>query len=197
MTAMIEDIPLERAGGQDLVKRLTKLNVCGLAAAQRLAQNPNASSRFRLAAESLASYRDLSDMEIEHFASQPVFLFRPSRLTEALSYPPAPAPAPDGEVLRRFLLLLRDLVAYAVSVPVVILGLDPVDVDKAKRLTDDDFEALHGSEGLTFEPRIEPSVRLRSATVDGWDQDLFLAELLKDLNRQLNKSQKSIPKSPH
>lgn len=192
---MIEEIALERVGGQELVKRLTKLNACGLAVARRLALNPGSASRLRIASSSHASYRDLSDMEIEHIASQPVFLFRPSSLTEALSQPSPSASVPDGELLRRFLLLLRDLSAHGVVFPVVVLGLDPSDVERARRFTDDDFESLNGGQGLTFEPRLEPVYRLRSTTEDGWDQELFLAELLKDLNRQLVKSRKSTPKS--
>jgi len=192
---MIEEIPLECAGGQQLVKRLTKLNAYALAAARRLALNPSGTSRIRLSAEAAMSYRSLSDMEIEHFAAQPVFLFRPGNIAEALAQPAKTAIPPDGEILRRFLLLLRDLAAHGHSFAVIVLGIDPRDVDKARRFTDDDFEAMHASDALAFEPRIEPLERLRSTTADGWDQELFMAELLKDLQRQLTKSQKAVPKS--
>lgn len=191
---MIEDISLERAGGQLLIDRLTALNACALGAARRMALNPNGAARIRLAPESLSSYRDLSEMEIAHFASQPIFLFRPSSLAEALSQPQASSPPPDGELVRRFAMVLRDLARHAIASPAVILGLEPSDIQKSRRLTDDDIEALQRSQGLTFSPRIAPTAQLRSSTADGWDQDQFLSELLRDLGRQLAKSRQSVPK---
>src|SRR5471032_336201 len=104
---MIEEISLERAGGQDLIKRIAALNACALASARRLALNPSGAGRIRLGVESLPSYRDLSDMEIAHFAAQPVFLFRPSRLADALACPAAATLAPDGEMVGHFVELLR------------------------------------------------------------------------------------------
>ena len=192
---MIEEISLERAGGQDLIKRIAALNACALASARRLALNPSGAGRIRLGVESLPSYRDLSDMEIAHFAAQPVFLFRPSRLADALACPAAATLPPDGEMVRRFLMLLRDLALHAISSPSVILAIDPADTDKARKLTDDEIEALQRSPGLTFEPRIEPSQRYRSSTADGWDQEKFLTALLRDLDAQLVKAQRLVPKS--
>jgi hypothetical protein len=192
---MIEEIPLERAGGQELVKRIAALNACALASARRLALNPSGAGRIRLGVESLPSYRDLSDMEIGHFAAQPVFLFRPSRLADALASPAAATLPPDGEMVRRFLMLLRDLALHAISSPSVILAIDPADTDKARKLTDDDIEALQRSPGLTFESRIEPSQEFRSSTADGWDQEKFLIALLRDLDAQLAKAQRLAPKS--
>ena len=192
---MIEEISLERAGGQELVKRIAALNACALASARRLALNPSGAGRIRLGVESLPSYRDLSDMEIAHFAAQPVFLFRPSRLADALASPAAATLPPDGEMVRRFLMLLRDLALHAISSPSVILAIDPADTDKARKLTDDEIEALQRSTGLTFEPRIEPSQEFRSSTADGWDQERFLIALLRDLDAQLAKAQRLAPKS--
>jgi hypothetical protein len=192
---MIEEISLERAGGQDLIKRIAALNACALASARRLALNPSGAGRIRLGVESLPSYRDLSDMEIAHFAAQPVFLFRPSRLADALACPAAATPPPDGEMVRRFLMLLRDLALHAISSPSVILAIDPADTDKARKLTDDEIEALQRSTGLTFESRIEPSLEFRSSTADGWDQEKFLTALLRDLDAQLVKTQRLVPKS--
>lgn len=192
---MIEEIPLERAGGQELVKRIAALNACALASARRLALNPSGAGRIRLGVESLPSYRDLSDMEIAHFAAQPVFLFRPSRLADALASPAAASLPPDGEMVRRFLMLLRDLALHAISSPSVILAIDPADTDKARKLTDDEIEALQRSPGLTFESRIEPSQEFRSSTADGWDQEKFLIALLRDLDAQLAKAQRLAPKS--
>ena len=192
---MIEEISLERAGGQELVKRIAALNACALASARRLALNPSGAGRIRLGVESLPSYRDLSDMEIAHFAAQPVFLFRPSRLADALASPAAATLPPDGEMVRRFLMLLRDLALHAISSPSVILAIDPADTDKARKLTDDEIEALQRSPGLTFESRIEPSQEFRSSTADGWDQDKFLIALLRDLDAQLAKAQRLAPKS--
>jgi hypothetical protein len=191
---MIEEIALERAGGQDLLARLTRLNACALNAARKLALNPNSPSRLRIAAESLASYRDLSEIEVGHFAGHPMFVFRPSRIVEALSHPPVSGAPPDGELLRRFLLVMRDLASHGPVFPVAILGVDPQDVEKARRFTDDDFEVLHGSSGLTFEPRIEPVERLRSRIADGWAEDPLMAEILRELNRLRIKSQKATPK---
>ncbi len=191
---MIEDISLERAGGQLLIQRLTALNAVALAAARRVALNPNCAARIRLSAHILASYRDLSEMEIRHFASQPIFLFRPSSIAEALSQPEASSPPPDSELVRRFVMVLRDLAQHAIASPAVILGLEPSDTEKSRRLTDDDVEALQRSNGLIFSPRIAPTAQLRSSTVDGWDQEQFLSELLRDLGRQLVKSQQSVPK---
>lgn len=192
---MIEEISLERAGGQELVKRIAALNACALAGARRLALNPSGAGRIRLGVESLPSYRDLSDMEIAHFATQPVFLFRPSRLADALASPAATTLPPDGEMVRRFLMLLRDLALHAISSPSVILAIDPADTDKARKLTDDEIEALQRSPGLTFESRIEPSQEYRSNTADGWDQEKFLIALLRDLDAQLAKAQRLAPKS--
>ena len=192
---MIEEISLERAGGQDLIKRIAALNACALASARRLALNPSGAGRIRLGVESLPSYRDLSDMEIAHFAAQPVFLFRPSRLADALACPAAATLPPDGEMVRRFLMLLRDLALHAISSPSVILAIDPADTDKARKLTDDEIEALQRSTGLTFESRIEPSQEFRSSTADGWDQEKFLIALLRDLDAQLAKAQRLAPKS--
>ena len=192
---MIEEISLERAGGQELVKRIAALNACALASARRLALNPSGAGRIRLGVESLPSYRDLSDMEIAHFAAQPVFLFRPSRLADALASPAAATLPPDGEMVRRFLMLLRDLALHAISSPSVILAIDPADTDKARKLTDDEIEALQRSPGLTFESRIEPSQEFRSSTADGWDQEKFLIALLRDLDAQLAKAQRLAPKS--
>jgi len=192
---MIEEISLERAGGQELVKRIAALNACALASARRLALNPSGAGRIRLGVESLPSYRDLSDMEIAHFAAQPVFLFRPSRLADALASPAAATLPPDGEMVRRFLMLLRDLALHAISSPSVILAIDPADTDKARKLTDDEIEALQRSTGLTFESRIEPSQEFRSSTADGWDQEKFLIALLRDLDAQLAKAQRLAPKS--
>ncbi|HXL87003.1 MAG TPA: hypothetical protein VN927_07315 [Gemmatimonadaceae bacterium] len=192
---MIEEISLERAGGQELVKRIAALNACALASARRLALNPSGAGRIRLGVESLPSYRDLSDMEIAHFAAQPVFLFRPSRLADALASPAAATLPPDGEMVRRFLMLLRDLALHAISSPSVILAIDPADTDKARKLTDDEIEALQRSPGLTFESRIEPSQEFRSSTADGWDQEKFLTALLRDLDAQLVKTQRLVPKS--
>jgi|GEM_PF-3160863 hypothetical protein len=192
---MIEEISLERAGGQDLIKRIAALNACALASARRLALNPSGAGRIRLGVESLPSYRDLSDMEIAHFAAQPVFLFRPSRLADALACPAAATLPPDGEMVRRFLMLLRDLALHAISSPSVILAIDPADTDKARKLTDDEIEALQRSTGLTFESRIEPSQEFRSSTADGWDQEKFLTALLRDLDAQLVKTQRLVPKS--
>ena len=192
---MIEEISLERAGGQELVKRIAALNACALASARRLALNPSGAGRIRLGVESLPSYRDLSDMEIAHFAAQPVFLFRPSRLADALASPAAATLPPDGEMVRRFLMLLRDLALHAISSPSVILAIDPADTDKARKLTDDEIEALQRSTGLTFESRIEPSQEFRSSTADGWDQERFLIALLRDLDAQLVKTQRLVPKS--
>ena len=192
---MIEEISLERAGGQELVRRIAALNACALASARRLALNPSGAGRIRLGVESLPSYRDLSDMEIAHFAAQPVFLFRPSRLADALASPAAATLPPDGEMVRRFLMLLRDLALHAISSPSVILAIDPADTDKARKLTDDEIEALQRSTGLTFEPRIEPSQEFRSSTADGWDQERFLIALLRDLDAQLAKAQRLAPKS--
>ena len=192
---MIEEISLERAGGQDLIKRIAALNACALASARRLALNPSGAGRIRLGVESLPSYRDLSDMEIAHFAAQPVFLFRPSRLADALACPAAATLPPDGEMVRRFLMLLRDLALHAISSPSVILAIDPADTDKARKLTDDEIEALQRSPGLTFESRIEPSQEFRSSTADGWDQEKFLTALLRDLDAQLVKTQRLVPKS--
>src|ERR1700674_326147 len=192
---MIEEISLERAGGQDLIKRIAALNACALASARRLALNPSGAGRIRLGVESLPSYRDLSDMEIAHFAAQPVFLFRPSRLADALASPAAATLPPDGEMVRRFLMLLRDLALHAISSPSVILAIDPADTDKARKLTDDEIEALQRSPGLTFESRIEPSQEFRSSTADGWDQEKFLIALLRDLDAQLAKAQRLAPKS--
>ena len=192
---MIEEISLERAGGQELVKRIAALNACALASARRLALNPSGAGRIRLGVESLPSYRDLSDMEIAHFAAQPVFLFRPSRLADALACPAAATLPPDGEMVRRFLMLLRDLALHAISSPSVILAIDPADTDKARKLTDDEIEALQRSTGLTFESRIEPSQEFRSSTADGWDQEKFLTALLRDLDAQLVKTQRLVPKS--
>ena len=192
---MIEEISLERAGGQDLIKRIAALNACALAGARRLALNPSGTGRIRLATESLSSYRDLSDMEIAHFAAQPIFLFRHSRLADALSCPAAATLPPDGELVRRFLMLLRDLALHAISSPAVILAIDPADTDKGRKLTDDEIETLQRGPGLTFEPRIEPTHDLRSSITDGWDQDKFLTALLRDLDVQLAKSQRLIPKS--
>lgn len=192
---MIEEISLERAGGQDLIKRIAALNACALASARRLALNPSGAGRIRLGVESLPSYRDLSEMEIAHFAAQPVFLFRPSRLADALACPAAATLPPDGEMVRRFLMLLRDLALHAISSPSVILAIDPADTDKARKLTDDEIEALQRSTGLTFESRIEPSQEFRSSTADGWDQEKFLTALLRDLDAQLVKTQRLVPKS--
>ena len=192
---MIEEISLERAGGQDHIKRIAALNACALASARRLALNPSGAGRIRLGVESLPSYRDLSDMEIAHFAAQPVFLFRPSRLADALACPAAATLPPDGEMVRRFLMLLRDLALHAISSPSVILAIDPADTDKARKLTDDEIEALQRSTGLTFESRIEPSQEFRSSTADGWDQEKFLTALLRDLDAQLVKTQRLVPKS--
>lgn len=192
---MIEEISLERAGGQELVKRIAALNACALASARRLALNPSGAGRIRLGVESLPSYRDLSEMEIAHFAAQPVFLFRPSRLADALACPAAATLPPDGEMVRRFLMLLRDLALHAISSPSVILAIDPADTDKARKLTDDEIEALQRSPGLTFESRIEPSQEFRSSTADGWDQEKFLIALLRDLDAQLAKAQRLAPKS--
>ena len=192
---MIEEISLERAGGQELVKRIAALNACALAGARRLALNPSGAGRIRLGVESLPSYRDLSEMEIAHFAAQPVFLFRPSRLADALACPAAATLPPDGEMVRRFLMLLRDLALHAISSPSVILAIDPADTDKARKLTDDEIEALQRSPGLTFESRIEPSQEFRSSTADGWDQEKFLIALLRDLDAQLAKAQRLAPKS--
>jgi hypothetical protein len=192
---MIEEISLERAGGQDLIKRIAALNACALASARRLALNPSGAGRIRLGVESLPSYRDLSDMEIAHFAAQPVFLFRPSRLADALACPAAATLPPDGEMVRRFLMLLRDLALHAISSPSVILAIDPADTDKARKLTDDEIEALQRSTGLTFESRIEPSQEFRSSTADGWDQEKFLTALLRDLDAQLVKTKRLVPKS--
>lgn len=191
---MIEDISLERAGGQLLIQRLTVLNAYALAAARRVALNPNCAARIRLSTHVLSSYRDLSEMEIRHFASQPIFLFRPSSLAEALSQPEASGPPPDSELVRRFAMVLRDLAQHAIASPAVILGLEPTDIEKSRRLTDDDIEALQRSNGLVFSPRIAPTAQLRSSSVDGWDQEQFLSELLRDLGRQLAKSQQSVPK---
>lgn len=192
---MIEEISLERAGGQELVKRIAALNACALASARRLALNPSGAGRIRLGVESLPSYRDLSEMEIAHFAAQPVFLFRPSRLADALACPAAATLPPDGEMVRRFLMLLRDLALHAISSPSVILAIDPADTDKARKLTDDEIEALQRSPGLTFESRIEPRQEFRSSTADGWDQEKFLIALLRDLDAQLAKAQRLAPKS--
>ena len=192
---MIEEISLERAGGQDLIKRIAALNACALASARRLALNPSGAGRIRLGVESLPSYRDLSEMEIAHFAAQPVFLFRPSRLADALACPAAATLPPDGEMVRRFLMLLRDLALHAISSPSVILAIDPADTDKARKLTDDEIEALQRSMGLTFESRIEPSQEFRSSTADGWDQEKFLTALLRDLDAQLVKTKRLVPKS--
>ena len=148
-----------------------------------------------MAPESYASYRGLSDMEIGHFAAQPVFLFRPSNLCEALANPHSPTLAPDSELVRRFLMVLRDLALHAIASPAVILAIDPADTERARKLTDDDLERLQCSDGLTFEPRIEPSQGLRSSRIDGWDQERFLTALLRDLNRQLVMSRQSVPKS--
>jgi hypothetical protein len=188
---MIEEISLERAGGQDLMQRLVSLNTCALSSAHRLALNPNGASRIRLLPKSHSSYRDLSEMEIGHFAAQPVFLFRPSNLTEALSCRTATPPPPDGELVRRFVMLLRDLAQHAISSPAVLLAIDPADTEKARWLTDDEIELLQMNHGLTFEPRIEPSPDLRSKTVDGWDQERFLAELVRDLDRQLQRIERN------
>ncbi len=98
--------------------------------------------------------------------------------------PPASPVPPDGELVRRFLLLLRDLAQHSISSPSSILSIDPLDTDKARRLTDDEIEAMQRSHGLSFEPRIEPRPDLRSTTVDGWDPERFLAELVRDLDRQ-------------
>jgi hypothetical protein len=98
-------------------------------------------------------------------------------------------------MVRRFLMLLRDLALHAISSPSVILAIDPADTDKARKLTDDEIEALQRSPGLTFESRIEPSHEFRSSTADGWDQEKFLIALLRDLDAQLAKAHRLAPKS--
>jgi hypothetical protein len=188
---MIEEISIERAGGQDLMARLAALNTCALAGARRLSLNPGSLGRIRLEPASHASYRSLSDMEIAHYAAQPVFLFRPSSLVEAFAMPAASSPPPDDELVRRFLILARELALHAPAAPTVLLALDPADTYRARKLTDDEFEALQRNAGLTFEPRIEPVHQLRSMSADGWDPDRFMAQLARDLDCQLRRARKS------
>src|SRR5205823_1440044 len=124
----------------------------------------------------------------------PVFLFRAGSLADALAVPASTTTPPEAELVRRYLMLLRDLANHAPSAPAILLGIEPGDTHRARKLSDDELEALQRNFGLAFEPRIEPSHDLRSTKADGWDQERFLLALLRDLDRQRVKSQRNNPK---
>ena len=186
---------IAKHGGQDLLPRVRALNASALRAARRAALDPNLPSRIRFIEESQANnYAKKSDGQIAKLADIGIFLFRPTLISEALSYVAAPSEPPDNELVRLFLQCARNLSRHNLGSPVAMLGLRIDDQAVIKKLTDSDLEKLQRNAALCFEPRISP-VEGQSCTDKGWERPDLLREVICDLARARLRTRQTRPVS--
>ncbi len=190
---MIVSNELEMIGEQSLAGRLKVLNALALHAARRTAAAPEKPSRIRLRDEQRAAYGRLSDGLIDLLAPMNFFLFRPTLIADALSYRGAPQARVDSEIVRRFLAILRDLSAHSPGTPLCILRLRADDRERARKLTDDDFERLQDNLSLCFHPRFEPAAELCSPV--GWNKAALHGEVSRDLMQASLEASRQAPRA--
>lgn len=179
---------LERAGGQDLAQRMASLNRIALSAARGAARALATDSRFEIPQLQRTHYTDISDADVDALSDCPFSLMMLSGISEAHTKNPAKNPLPiDCEIIRRTIVIARDLTVVSWTAPRALLGMSVEDVARIKKLTDDDAEAMSVSSRVAIIPRIPPEEKLRSQDGAGWDGPALLRRFVVECD-QLGRS---------